>query len=204
MTPISCTTRCPSTSTWSACTYPAHNQEDLEHPNCAEDWAYPAAPHSEYGWEKLFFVRLYLAFNRNHGMQNRVARCHNIFGPQGTWDGGKETARAAICRKVAMARSGDTIEMWGDGKQTRWFLYVDECLEGTTRLLRSDHEGSFDIGSDEMVTINQLLATVADIASETIHVDPIPGPLGVRGRNSDKRLIRETLGWAPCQPQRAA
>ena len=187
----------------SACMYPAHNQEDPDNPNCAEGSAYPAAPDSEYGWEKLFSERLYLAFNRNHGMQNRVARYHNIFGPEGTWEGGKEKAPAAICRKVAMARSGDTVDMWGDGQQTRSFLHVDECLEGTTRLLRSAFEGPFNVGSDEMVTINQLLAMVADIAGKTIHVNHVPGPLGVRGRNSDNRLIRDTLGWAPSQTLRA-
>ncbi len=181
----------------SACMYPAYNQEDPDNPNCAEDSAYPAAPDSEYGWEKLFSERLFLAYNRNHGMQNRVARYHNIFGPEGTWDGGKEKAPAAMCRKVAQAKSGDTIDMWGDGLQTRSFLYVDECLEGSTRLLRSDWEGPVNIGSDEMVTINQLLETVADIAGKTIHINHIPGPVGVRGRNSDNRLIAEKLGWAP-------
>jgi len=183
----------------SACMYPSHNQEDPDNPNCAEDSAYPANPDSEYGWEKLFSERLFLAYNRNHGMQNRVARYHNIFGPQGTWDGGKEKAPAAMCRKVAQANSGDTIDMWGDGLQTRSFLYVDECLEGTTRLLRSDWEGPVNIGSDEMVTINQLVGMVADIAGKTIHINHIPGPEGVRGRNSDNRLIQEKLGWAPSQ-----
>jgi GDP-D-mannose 3',5'-epimerase len=181
----------------SACMYPAHNQEDPDNPNCAESSAYPAAPDSEYGWEKLFSERLFLAYNRNHGTQNRVARYHNIFGPEGTWDGGKEKAPAAMCRKVAQARSGETIDMWGDGLQTRSFLYIDECLEGSTRLLRSDFEGPVNVGSDEMVTINQLLHTVADIAGKTIEINHIPGPLGVRGRNSDNRLIKEELGWAP-------
>ena len=179
--------------------YPAHNQEDPDNPNCAEDSAYPAAPDSEYGWEKLFSERLFLAYNRNHGTENRVARYHNIFGPEGTWEGGKEKAPAAMCRKVAQARSGDTIDMWGDGLQTRSFLYVDECLEGTIRLLRSNWEGPVNIGSDEMVTINQLLGTVAQIAGKTIHINHIPGPVGVRGRNSDNRLIQEKLGWAPSQ-----
>lgn len=183
----------------SACMYPAHNQEDPDNPNCAEDSAYPAAPDSEYGWEKLFSERLFLAYNRNHGTQNRVARYHNIFGPEGTWEGGKEKAPAAMCRKVAQAKSGDTIDMWGDGQQTRSFLYVDECLEGSTRLLRSDWEGPVNIGSDEMVTINQLVGIVADIAGKTIHINHIPGPEGVRGRNSDNRLIKEKLGWAPSQ-----
>src|SRR5271154_3753023 len=184
----------------SACMYPAYNQEDPNNPNCAEDSAYPAAPDSEYGWEKLFSERLFLAYNRNHSMEARVARFHNIFGPEGTWDGGKEKAPAAICRKVAKATSGDAIEIWGDGQQTRSFLYVDECLEGSTRLLRSDFEGPVNIGSEEMVSINQLVHMVADIAGKKIEINNIPGPLGVRGRNSDNRLIRERLGWAPKDP----
>jgi GDP-D-mannose 3',5'-epimerase len=184
----------------SACMYPAYNQEDPDNPNCAEDSAYPAAPDSEYGWEKLFSERLFLAYNRNHGMQARVARFHNIFGPEGTWDGGKEKAPAAICRKVASAKSGDAIEIWGDGLQTRSFLYVDECLEGSTRLLRSEFEGPVNIGSDEMVSINQLVGMVADIAGKRIEINHIPGPLGVRGRNSDNRLIEQRLGWRPSEP----
>ena len=184
----------------SACMYPEHNQLDPDNPNCAEDSAYPANPDSEYGWEKLFSERLFLAYNRNHGMQNRVARYHNIFGPQGTWQGGKEKAPAAMCRKVAQANSGDAIQMWGDGLQTRSFLYVDECLEGTIRLLRSDFEGPVNIGSDEMVTLNQLAGMVADIAGKTIHIDHISGPTGVRGRNSDNRLIESRLGWRPNDP----
>ena len=181
----------------SACMYPAYNQEDPDNPNCEESSAYPAAPDSEYGWEKLFSERLYLAYNRNHGMVNRVARYHNIFGPQGTWQGGKEKAPAAICRKVAMARSGGEIEIWGDGSQTRSFLYIDECLEGTIRLTRSDFAGPVNIGSDEMVSINQLVDVVSDIAGKTLHKHHIDGPLGVRGRNSDNRLIEEKLGWRP-------
>jgi len=184
----------------SACMYPAYNQEDPDNPNCAEDSAYPAAPDSEYGWEKLFSERLFLAFNRNYGMQNRVARFHNIFGPEGTWQGGKEKAPAAICRKVANAKSGDAIEVWGDGLQTRSFLYVDECLDGSTKLLRSDFEGPVNIGSEEMVSINQLVHMVADIAGKRIEINNIPGPLGVRGRNSDNRLIKQRLGWAPSEP----
>ena len=183
----------------SACMYPDHNQLDPDNPNCAEDSAYPANPDSEYGWEKLFSERLYLAYNRNHGMQNRVARYHNIFGPEGTWDGGKDKAPAALCRKVAMAGNGGQIEVWGDGKQTRSFLYVDECLEGTIRLLRSEFEGPVNIGSEEMVTINTLAAMVIGIAHKDLSVTNIPGPLGVRGRNSDNRLIRQMLGWAPSQ-----
>lgn len=186
----------------SACMYPEHNQLDPDNPNCAEDSAYPANPDSEYGWEKLFSERLYLAYNRNHGMQNRVARYHNIFGPEGTWDGGKEKAPAALCRKVATA-TGTQIEVWGDGKQTRSFLIVDECIEGTLRLLRSEFQGPVNIGSDEMVTINQLAGMVIAIAGKELSVANIPGPLGVRGRNSDNRLIRQMLGWAPSQSLQA-
>lgn len=181
----------------SACMYPEHNQLDPENPNCSEDSAYPANPDSEYGWEKLFSERLYLAYNRNHGMQCRVARYHNIFGPEGTWDGGKEKAPAAMCRKIAKASEGGKVEVWGDGLQTRSFLYVDECVEGTVRLLRSSFEGPVNIGSDEMVTINGLAKMVIDISGKDVGIDNIPGPLGVRGRNSDNRLINQKLGWAP-------
>ncbi|MCR9267037.1 MAG: NAD-dependent epimerase/dehydratase family protein [Alphaproteobacteria bacterium] len=187
----------------SACMYPEHNQLDPDNPNCAEDSAYPANPDSEYGWEKLFSERLFLAYNRNFGMQNRVARYHNIFGPEGTWQGGKEKAPAAMCRKVALASPGEMIEVWGDGLQTRSFLYVDECVEGTIRLLRSDFEGPVNIGSEEMVTINGLAEMVIDIAGKDTRINNIPGPLGVRGRNSDNRLIQEKLGWAPSQSLRA-
>ena len=187
----------------SACIYPAHNQLDPDNPLCVEDSAYPAAPDSEYGWEQLFSERLFLAYNRNYGMQNRIARYHNVFGPEGTWTGGKEKAPAAICRKVAMAANQGTIDIWGDGQQTRSFLYVDECLEGTTRLLRSSFEGPVNIGSEEMVSINQLVDLVADIAGKTIHKNHIAGPLGVRGRNSDNTLIGEQLGWKPSQTLRA-
>lgn len=186
----------------SACMYPAYNQEDPDNPNCEESSAYPAAPDSEYGWEKLFSERLYLAYNRNHGMTNRVARYHNIFGPEGTWTGGKEKAPAAVCRKVAMAKSGEEIEIWGDGTQTRSFLYIDECVEGTLRLTRSEFEGPVNVGSDEMVSINQLVELVADIAGKDIRKNHIPGPLGVRGRNSDNRLIEQRLGWRPSQSLR--
>ena len=181
----------------SACIYPAYNQEDPDNPKCSEDSAYPAAPDSEYGWEKLFSERLYLAYNRNFRMNNRVARYHNIFGPEGTWEGGKEKAPAALCRKVAMATSGGAIEIWGDGKQTRSFLIVDECVEGTIRLTRSDWEGPVNIGSEEMVTINQLAQTIIDISGKNLKIEHIPGPTGVRGRNSDNKLIAEKLGWAP-------
>jgi GDP-D-mannose 3',5'-epimerase len=186
----------------SACMYPAYNQEDSDNPNCAEDSSYPAAPDSEYGWEKLFSERLYLAYQRNYGIQARIARYHNIFGPQGTWNGGREKAPAAICRKVAEARNGGQIEVWGDGHQTRSFLYVDECIEGTTRLTRSNFSGPVNIGSEEMVTINGLVDVVCDIAGKKLEKIHIPGPLGVRGRNSDNRLIAQNLGWQPSQTLR--
>ena len=184
----------------SACIYPERNQEDPENPNCAEDSAYPAAPDSEYGWEKLFGERLFLAYARNHGISVHIARYHNIFGPEGTWRGGREKAPAALCRKVAEAPDGGTIEIWGDGRQTRSFLYIDECLEGTTRLLRSDVTGPVNIGSDEMISINDLARMVAAFSGKTIAIRNIPGPTGVRGRNSDNRLIRAELGWAPSRP----
>ncbi|MGE4470476.1 MAG: NAD-dependent epimerase/dehydratase family protein [Desulfovibrio sp.] len=181
----------------SACIYPQENQLEPDAPNCAEDSAYPANPDSEYGWEKLFSEHLYLTYNRNHGMTCRVARYHNIFGPEGSWNDGREKAPAAMCRKIAVAKDGDEIEIWGDGNQTRSFLYVDECLEGTCRLTRSDWEGPVNIGSDEMVTINQLADSIACIAGKKIHKKHISGPLGVRGRNSDNRLIEQKLGWRP-------
>jgi nucleoside-diphosphate-sugar epimerase len=187
----------------SACMYPAYNQEDPQNPKCSEDSAYPAAPDSEYGWEKLFSERLYLAYRRNYGMQTHVARYHNIFGPEGTWNGGREKAPAAICRKVAAADNGKDIEVWGDGEQTRSFLYIDECIEGTVRLLRSNFAGPVNIGSEEMVSINQLVDLVADIADKRIGKKHVPGPQGVRGRNSDNRLIREKLGWEPSRSLRA-
>lgn len=181
----------------SACIYPTYNQTDPQNPKCAEDTAYPAAPDSEYGWEKLFSERIYLAFRRNYSVKTYVARYHNVFGPQGPWEGGREKAPAAICRKIAQARSGDAIDIWGDGEQTRSFLYVDECLEGTLRLMRSDFAGPVNIGSEEMVTINQLVDMVAEIAGKRIEKNHITGPLGVRGRNSDNRLIRAKLNWEP-------
>jgi GDP-D-mannose 3', 5'-epimerase len=181
----------------SACMYPEYNQLDPDNPNCAESSAYPAAPDSEYGWEKLFSERLYLAYGRNHGMEVRIARYHNIFGPEGSWNNGREKAPAAVCRKVAMAPNGAEVEVWGDGKQTRSFLYIDECLEGTLRLMRSDFAGPVNIGSDEMVTIDQLVDIVAGIAGKSLKKRHIDGPTGVRGRNSDNRLIREKLSWSP-------
>jgi nucleoside-diphosphate-sugar epimerase len=186
----------------SACIYPEHNQRDPQNPKCSEDSAYPAAPDSEYGWEKLFSERLYFSYARNHGVQVRVARFHNIFGPQGTWSGGREKAPAAMCRKVAETPDGGEIEIWGDGKQTRSFLYVDECLEAVRRLMESDFAGPVNIGSEEMVTINQLAEMAMSIAGKKLSIRHIDGPLGVRGRNSDNHLIREKLGWEPSRPLR--
>ena len=179
----------------SACMYPAYNQEDPNNPNCAESSAYPAAPDSEYGWEKLFSERLYLSYHRNYGLDVRIARFHNIFGPLGTWQGGKEKAPAAMCRKVLLAK--DEIEIWGDGQQTRSFLYIDACIEAIRRLMASDFTGPVNIGSDEMVTINQLVDIACSIESKQLNKKHIPGPTGVRGRNSDNTLIKEKLGWAP-------
>jgi nucleoside-diphosphate-sugar epimerase len=181
----------------SACIYPAHNQEDPENPDCSEASAYPAAPDSEYGWEKLFSERLYFAYQRNHGLAPRVARFHNIFGPEGAWTGGREKAPAAICRKVAMAAEGEEIELWGDGAQTRSFLYIDECLEGITRLMRSGFAGPVNIGSEEMISIDALARMVMLIAGKRLGIRHVPGPTGVRGRRSDNRLIRAQLNWAP-------
>lgn len=183
----------------SACMYPEYNQRDPDNPKCSEDSAYPAAPDSEYGWEKLFSERLYLAYQRNYKLKVRIARFHNIFGPCGTWRGGKEKAPAAICRKVAEARNGE-IEIWGDGKQTRSFLYIDECLEAVRRLMNSDFTGPVNIGSEEMVSIDELVRIVSGIARKEIKIKHVPGPTGVRGRNSDNKLIREKLDWSPSQP----
>lgn len=184
----------------SACIYPEYNQMDPDNPKCTEDSVYPADPDSDYGWEKLFSERLYLAFHRNFGMEVRIARYHNIFGPEGSWNDGREKAPAAICRKVAMAEDRGAIEIWGDGKQTRSFLYIDECLEGTLKLTRSDWAGPVNIGSDEMVNINQLADMAMEIAAKKLTKKHIPGPLGVRGRNSDNGLIYGKLGWKPTKP----
>ncbi len=186
----------------SACIYPEFNQLDPDNPNCAEDSAYPAQPDSEYGWEKLFSERLYFAYMRNHGIQVRVARFHNIFGPEGAWCDGREKAPAALCRKVAEARDGGEIEIWGDGKQTRSFLYIDECLDGVRRLMESDFPGPVNIGSDEMVGINELGKMIMEIAGKRLSIRNVPGPLGVRGRVSDNRMIRKKLAWAPSRPLR--
>ncbi len=184
----------------SACMYPEYNQLDAENPKTAEDSAYPANPDSEYGWEKLFSEHLYLAYAKNKGMNVRIARFHNIFGPLGSWNDGREKAPAAFCRKVAEASDGGEIEMWGDGEQTRSFLYIDECLEGVRRLMESDFQGPVNIGSEEMVTINRLVEIVMEITGKKLSIKHIPGPLGVRGRNSDNKLIKKVLGWEPNYP----
>jgi GDP-D-mannose 3', 5'-epimerase len=184
----------------SACMYPEYNQLDADNPKCSEESAYPAAPDSEYGWEKLFSERLYLAYHRNYELEVRIARFHNIFGPQGTWTGGREKAPAAICRKVSEAEDGGEIEIWGDGKQTRSFLYINECIDAIRRLVNSDFIGPVNIGSEEMISINDLVHMVAKISRKTIEIKNIPGPTGVRGRNSDNNLIREKLNWSPSQP----
>jgi GDP-D-mannose 3', 5'-epimerase len=187
----------------SACIYPEHNQMDPGAPVTAESSAYPAAPDSEYGWEKLFSERMYFAYSRNYGLSVRVARFHNIFGEEGTWDGGREKAPAAVCRKIATAPSGGEIEIWGDGLQTRSFLYISECVEAVDRLMASEFPGPVNIGSEEMISINDLARLTMKVAGKNLKIRNIPGPLGVRGRNSDNRLIREKLGWAPSAPLEA-
>lgn len=184
----------------SACIYPEHNQMDPENPNCSEASAFPANPDSEYGWEKLFSERLYLSYLRNYKLEVKVARFHNIFGPEGTWRGGKEKAPAAVCRKIAEANANGTIEIWGDGKQTRSFLYIDECLDGIRKFMDSSFNGPVNIGSEEMVSINQLAEYVMEIAGKKVNIKHIPGPQGVRGRRSDNTLIFEKLKWKPSKP----
>jgi nucleoside-diphosphate-sugar epimerase len=181
----------------SACMYPEHNQLDPDNPDCSEESAYPAAPDSEYGWEKLFSERLFFAYHRNYGIDVRVARYHNIFGPEGTWEGGREKSPAAICRKVAyLPETGGAIEVWGDGLQTRSFLYIDECIEATRRMMESNFIGPVNIGSEEMVTINQLVETAARVSGKVVQkVYKLDAPLGVRGRNSNNDVIRRELGW---------
>jgi GDP-D-mannose 3',5'-epimerase len=187
----------------SACMYPEHNQMDPDNPNCREDSAYPANPDSEYGWEKLFSEHIYLAFHKNYGLNVRIARYHNVFGPEGSWNDGREKAPAALCRKVAETPDGGEIEIWGDGKQTRSFLYIDECIEATRRLVDSDFTGPVNIGSEEMITINGLADMIMDIGGKKLSIKHIPGPLGVRGRNSDNALYEEKIGWVVSQPLKA-
>ena len=184
----------------SACVYNEELQSTNVNPDCRESSAYPAHPDSEYGWEKLFSERLFHAYNRQHGMQNKVARFHNIFGPYGTWDGGKEKFPAAVCRKIAKANDGDEIEIWGDGEQTRSFLYIDDCIEGIRHLMNSEtFHGPVNIGADQMISINDTVDLVASIAGKTIRKKHIDGPTGVRGRNSNNELIEEKLNWRPSQ-----
>jgi len=185
--------------TSSACVYPEHNQLDPDNPNCEESSAYPANPDSEYGWEKLYSERLYQTFRKNYGIDTKIARLHNIFGPMGTYDGGREKAPAAICRKVVKSDEGDTIEVWGDGKQTRSFLYVDECVEGLRRLMESEISIPINIGSEEMISINDFTKLIISISGKDIKIKNIDGPLGVRGRNSDNKLIKKLLGWEPTE-----
>lgn len=181
----------------SACVYPEYNQLDPQNPTCTESSVYPAAPDTEYGWEKLFSERIYRAYAKDYGMNVRIARFHNIFGPEGTWTGGKEKAPAALCRKLAEAQDGDTISVWGKGDQTRSFLFIAECIEGIRRLMNSDLEDIVNIGSDEMISINDLTRLIAKISGKNIMVVNVPGPEGVRGRNSDNDFIKSKLGWAP-------
>jgi GDP-D-mannose 3',5'-epimerase len=184
----------------SACMYPEYNQMDPNNPKCSEESAYPAAPDSEYGWEKLFSERLYLSYNRNYGIEVRIARFHNIFGPQGTWKDGKEKAPAAMCRKAAEATDGTSIEVWGDGKQTRSFLYIDECVEAVLRLMDSDFTGPVNIGSEEMISINDFAQLAINLSGKNLKISNIPGPTGVRGRNSDNALLKQKLNWEPKMP----
>jgi len=186
----------------SACMYPEYNQMDPDNPKCVEDSAYPASPDSEYGWEKLFSERLYLAFAKNYGLTVRIARYHNIFGPEGTWDGGREKAPAAFCRKVALAPNNTQIEVWGDGKQTRSFLYIDECLDMTRRLMDSDFVGPVNIGSEEMIAINEFARMAIEISGKDLGIKNIPGPEGVRGRNSDNTLFTDKVGPIEAQALR--
>jgi len=186
----------------SACIYPKHNQDDPNDVDCSEESAYPAEPDSEYGWEKLFSERLYLAFKKNHGLNVKIARFHNVFGPFGPWSGGLEKAPAAICRKVARAKDGESIEIWGDGRQTRSFLFIKECLDGVRSLMNSNFTGPVNIGSEESISINDLAQMVIEISGKNISIKNIDGPVGVRGRKSDNRLVFEKLGWMPTQPLR--
>lgn len=181
----------------SACIYPEYNQLDPQNPKCSEDSAYPAAPDSEYGWEKLFSERLYLSFMKNYDLDVRIARYHNIFGPDGTWQGGREKAPAALCRKVIEAKDGNSIDVWGDGLQTRSFLFIDECVEGTLQLMKSNYKQPLNIGSEEMISINDLARMIIDISGKELSIKNITGPLGVRGRNSDNTLIYKEIGWKP-------
>lgn len=181
----------------SACIYPSFNQEDPNNPVCTEESAYPANPDSEYGWEKLFSERLYMSYGRNHGIRARIARFHNIFGPLGSWNNGKEKAPSALCRKVAMCEEGGSVEVWGPGNQTRSFLYIDECIEGIHRIMASDYEFPLNLGSERMISMNDLVLLIAKLVNKNVTVTNIPGPIGVMGRNSHNKLIKETINWSP-------
>lgn len=181
----------------SACIYPEHNQLDPDNPLCTESSAYPANPDSEYGWEKLFSERLYMTYSKNYGIEVRIARFHNIFGPRGSWNNGKEKAPAALCRKVAMADDGDEIEIWGPGNQTRTFLYIDECIDGIHRIMEGDYDKPLNLGSERMISINDLAKLIASLTNKNVNIKNIPGPLGVMGRRSDNTLINEKIGWKP-------
>jgi nucleoside-diphosphate-sugar epimerase len=181
----------------SACMYPSHNQEDPDNPLLSEESAYPANPDSEYGWEKLFSERLYMTYARNYGIESRIARFHNIFGPRGSWNNGKEKSPAALCRKVAMCEEGGTVEVWGPGIQTRSFLFIDECIDGMLRIMNSDCRIPVNLGSTRMISINNLVYLIAKLANKNVSIKNISGPLGVMGRNSDNKLIKEMINWAP-------
>jgi nucleoside-diphosphate-sugar epimerase len=181
----------------SACMYPSHNQEDPDNPLLSEESAYPANPDSEYGWEKLFSERLYMTYARNYGIESRIARFHNIFGPRGSWNNGKEKSPAALCRKVAMCEDGGTIDVWGPGNQTRSFLFIDECVEGMQRIMASDYDRPLNLGSTRMISINQLVLLIAKLNGKNVSIRNIDGPRGVMGRNSDNKLISETIDWTP-------
>ena len=183
----------------SACMYPEHNQTDPNNPLLSEDSAYPAAPDSEYGWEKLFSERLYMSYARNYGMRVRIARFHNIFGPKGSWNNGKEKAPAALCRKIAMCSDHGVVDIWGPGNQTRSFLYIDECIEGIERIMASDCEVPLNLGSERMISINNLVFLIAKLVNKSIAITNVDGPMGVRGRNSHNKLIKETIGWTPAE-----
>ena len=186
----------------SACIYPEYNQKDTDNPNCAEESAYPAAPDSEYGWEKLFSERLYMSFHRNYGLDVKIARFHNIYGPEGAWNDGREKSPAALCRKISEAKEGGQIEVWGDGKQTRSFLYIDECLTGMRKFMDSKEMGPLNIGSEEMISINDFAKMIIGISEKKINIKNIKGPQGVRGRCSDNKLIKSKLGWTPSRSLR--
>jgi nucleoside-diphosphate-sugar epimerase len=183
--------------TSSACMYPEHNQLDSNNPHCEESSAYPANPDSEYGWEKLFSERLFMAFAKNYGIRVRIARLHNVFGPYGSWNNGKEKAPAALCRKVAQTKTGGTIDVWGPGTQTRSFLFINECLEGIHKIVASDYNKPLNLGSERMISINELVHLIANLAGKEVKINNIPGPLGVMGRNSHNDLIKKEVGWAP-------